>query len=104
MRARIDDVYGPIYSEINNILGHFSEKEVTHLRSNYHGDINKSWESIKSSYLYYLIDLDLREELDKFFNLVTKHDANYNKSLNVAEKIFHSHLRHTFGGARVYTK
>ena len=42
---KIDDIYGPIHSELNNILG-FSGKELTYLRSSFYGDPNKSWESI----------------------------------------------------------
>jgi hypothetical protein len=67
---KVDEVYGPLYEEINVLAPEFSQDTPLNPYSRYSDGPETAWGKIQQGYRYYLIDSELRKELDRFFGLV----------------------------------
>jgi len=92
---KVDDIYGPLYYELNKAYQAISLSEPF-----YHTMIDQgqvTWESIQASYKYYLVDQDLRKELDDFFLLLSQYNQSNAQRTRIAEEKLLSHLRDAYG-------
>lgn len=92
---KVDDIYGPLYYELNKIYRYISEPSQQYYSPYDQNQV--TWESIQATYKYYLVDPPLRKELDDFFALFKQYNANYIQRSRIVEEKLLPKLRNAFG-------
>jgi hypothetical protein len=99
---KIDEIYGPLFNQINKISRDLSPEDGTGLKPGF-GVIysldpqEPGWQAIKPSYRYYLIDDNLRKKLDDFFILLQELQNNLSRVNSMIDGKLLPHLRAAFG-------
>jgi len=99
---KIDEIYGPLFGEINNLSQELAKTDVLRFGSSFgvlqaSDPISSGWQKIKPSYRYYLIDENLRKELDGFFGLLGQLQENMSKVNDLVDSKLLPRLRDAFG-------
>ncbi len=94
---KIDEIYGPLYLELNSISGRLEAGESTYQYRGLGQPSGPTWASIRPGYHYYLIDTDLRKELDEFFDLYGELGRRQQKEPSIVEAKLIPRLKMAFG-------
>ncbi len=94
---KIDDIYGPLYNELNRISASLGKDGPQFFGVTFDPQKDPHWASIKPGFRYYLIEPDLRKELDNFFNLYSEYEAAKQKEWTIVEAKFIPRLQSAFG-------
>jgi hypothetical protein len=93
---KVDDIYGPLYFELNKVSQHIANpSQLFYFNAGAQNEI--TWESIKASYKYYLVDTPLRKELDEFFAAFKEFNVENAQRTSIADEKILPRLREAFG-------
>ncbi len=94
---KIDEIYGPVYFEVNKISQQLASPGAFYQITYYQPPSGPTWSSISSGYHYFLVDSDLRKELDEFYEAFQHLQEQERKISSIVEGKLLPQLRNAFG-------
>lgn len=93
---KVEEIYGPLYSQLNR-LTHEVEKDPDYAFWPQETTTEPSWDSIRAGYRYFLMDPDIRKDMESFFANLQEYRVNISKRSDLLQQVVSTHLREVFG-------
>lgn len=95
---KIDDIYGPLYNELYRITAALTVGQRKFFAAApFDPQHDPSWATIQPGFRYYLIEPQLRIELEAFFSLYSRFEGERSKEGPIVDAKLLPHLRAAFG-------
>jgi len=89
---QMDEIYGPLYLDVGNVLSSFSVGSLGGMSSD-----SETWSRIRKNYHYRIIEPNLRNRLENFYALVNQVSKNGVECVRLAERAVLKSAREKFG-------